>query len=134
MQYQVPEEDLAKALEADTVLGSINAQHEEVMVRFNKEKAAREAKVAELKVEVKGEVRKASEHAGIANRKRYQIKQLTRARKPPGLIELKRRVARRKAAIKNRMLKEYLGEMAGDFLKRWKETHRKGSHEDSKET
>lgn len=134
MQYQVPEEDLAKAFESDDTLESIAIQHREIMGRFDKEKAMRAAKVIKLKEEVRAEVRKAKEHTGIAKRKRYQIKQLCKARKPPGLIELNRRIVRRKATIKKQMLKAYLGTMAGDFLRRWNETHRKGSHEDSKES
>lgn len=134
MQYEIPEEDLAKAFESDSILENISVQHKETMDRFNKDKGKREAKIIELKAEVKDEVRKARIHAGIARRKRYQIKQLGRARKPPGLLDLNRRLARRKATVKKHMLRDYLGTMRGDFLRRWKETHRKGSHEDSKES
>lgn len=134
MKYEIPEEDLAKAFESDSILENISAQYGETMDRFNKDKRRREAKVVELKAEVAEEVRKARIHAGIASRKRYQIKQLNRARKPPGLLDLNRRIARRKATVKNHMLRDYLGTMRGDFLRRWKETHKKGSHEDSEKT
>ena len=123
MQYEVPNDKLELAFDNDEPLQKLLIIQQEAEDSWAKKMKAREDTVLKLKSELEVEVPMARKLASEVKMKRHRVKLLSKKKYPPSLANLKKRIVRRKATVRDQMLRQYLSTQKEDFLLRWKEEH-----------
>ena len=134
MQYEVPAEQLESAFDVDTPLQNLLEMQRESRKKWAEKQKLREDTVTTLKEELAVESKEARRLTGVVRVKRNRIKILSKKKTPPSLASLERRIVRRKATIRDILLRDFLSTKKEDFLLRWKETHGDKENEVSKES
>lgn len=135
MPYEVPSEQLESAFDTDVPLQKLLTLEEESEESFAKKAKDRDETVTRLKGELVVEAAQARKLVGLVKGKRHRIKILSKKKRPPSLANLRRRIIRRKATIRDQLLRQYLSTQKEDFLEKWRRAHGKGSeNEISEET
>ena len=134
VQYEVPREQLESAFDEDTPLQNLLEMQQESEESWEKKQKEREDTIVRLKEELVVEAKESRKLAGAVRVKRNRVKILSKRKTPPSLANLKRRIVRRKATIRDTLLRQFLSTKKEDFLLRWKEAHGENENEVSKET
>lgn len=133
MPYEVPSKQLESAFDNDVPLQNLLTAQQESEGVFAVKMRNREETVTQLKEELVVEAARARKLVGQVKEKRYRIRILSKKKRPPSLTNLKRRIVRRRATIRDLLLRKYLSTQKDDFLQRWREAHGKGSSDENSE-
>lgn len=118
---EVPQDQLDKVFEEDEVLQGLMAEGDTILVRYErdmKKRAALAIEVHDLWISQRKESKRLESEA---NRNKRRFATLRKKKKPPHMLEMQRRITRRKGVLRKRELKRFLATQRDSFLKQWNE-------------
>ena len=118
---EVPQDQLEKVFGEDEVLQKLLAEEADILVRYErdmKKRAALAVEVHDLWISQRKESKRLESEA-TKNKRRFAT--LRKKKKPPHMLEMRRRITRRKGVLRKRELKRFLATQKDSFLKIWNE-------------
>ena len=118
---EVPQDQLDKVFVEDEVLQALLAEEAGIIVRYErdmKKRAALAVEVHDLWISQRKESKRLESEA---NKNKRRFATLRKKKKPPHMLEMQRRITRRKGVLRKRELKRFLATQKDSFLKKWNE-------------
>ena len=130
MVYEVPSEQLKAAYSEDEPLQKLLKHKERVLKTWENSEKEREESHTSLKEEVKQEAAQLKKLNTLLNAKRRKLESLGKKRRSPSVTAVNRRIVRRKALVRDKLLSKHLSTQKEDFLLRWKKAQNEVNKEE----